>query len=92
MLEPVRPLIEDVAENAFLAAFKDYRFEPVTADEFDSLEIHISVLTPAEPVEFDSEQSLIMQLRPGLDGFCYLSILKLKKRLKLRKPYSFRVN
>ena len=59
MLEAVRPLAEDIAENAFLAAFKDPRFPPLTADEFGELEIHLSILTPAEPVSFTSEQDLI---------------------------------
>jgi AmmeMemoRadiSam system protein A len=68
MLEAVRPLAEDIAENAFLAAFKDPRFPPLTDDEFGELEIHLSILTPAEPVAFTSEQDLITQLQPGIDG------------------------
>jgi len=68
MLEAVRPLVEDVAENAFLAAFRDHRFPALEVDEIDDLELHISILSPAEPLTFDSEQSLIDQLRPGIDG------------------------
>jgi AmmeMemoRadiSam system protein A len=68
VLEAVRPLAEDIAENAFLAAFKDPRFPPLTDDEFGELEIHLSILTPAEPVSFTSEQDLITQLQPGIDG------------------------
>ncbi|MDD2660744.1 MAG: AmmeMemoRadiSam system protein A [Methylococcales bacterium] len=68
MLEAVRPLAEDIAENAFLAAFKDPRFPPLEDSEFGELEIHISILTPAEPVSFKSEQDLISQLQPGMDG------------------------
>lgn len=68
MLEAVRPLAEDIAENAFSAAFKDPRFLPLEAYELDDLEIHLSILTPAEPVLFSSEQDLIAQLRPGIDG------------------------
>ena len=68
MLEAVRPLAEDIAENAFLAAFRDPRFPPLAADEFDKLDIHLSILTPAEPVSFTSEQELITQLQPGIDG------------------------
>lgn len=68
MLEAVRPLVEDVAENAFSAAFRDYRFPPLAADELDGLEVHLSILSPAEPLTFDSEQALIDQLRPGIDG------------------------
>jgi AmmeMemoRadiSam system protein A len=68
MLEAVRPLAEDIAENAFLAAFKDPRFPPLAGDEFGELEIHLSLLTPAEPVSFTSEKDLVAQLQPGVDG------------------------
>ena len=68
MLEAVRPLAEDIAENAFLAAFQDPRFPPLADDEFGDLEIHLSILTPAIPVAFTSEQDLISQLQPGIDG------------------------
>ena len=68
MLEAVRPLAEDIAENAFLAAFRDPRFPPLSEDEFGDLDIHLSILTPAEPVAFTSEQDLITQLQPGVDG------------------------
>jgi len=51
-----------------LAAFRDPRFPPLAADEFDELDIHLSILTPAEPVSFTSEQELITQLQPGIDG------------------------
>lgn len=68
MLEAVRPLAEDIAENAFSAAFKDPRFPPLDARELDNLDIHLSILTPAEPVSFSSEQDLLSQLQPGIDG------------------------
>lgn len=68
MLEAVRPLAEDIAENAFSAAFRDPRFPPLDAPELDELEIHLSILTPAEPVSFSSEQDLISQLQPDIDG------------------------
>ncbi|MCX7101412.1 MAG: AmmeMemoRadiSam system protein A [Methylobacter sp.] len=68
MLGAVRPLAEDIAENAFSAAFKDPRFPPLQVDEFDELEIYLSLLTPAESMSFSSEQDLIAQLQPGIDG------------------------
>jgi AmmeMemoRadiSam system protein A len=68
MLEPIRPLVQDIAENAFAAAFRDPRFPPLTTDELAELELHISILSPAEPIQFDSEQNLIAQLKPGIDG------------------------
>jgi uncharacterized protein len=68
VLEAFRPLAEDIAENAFSAAFKDPRFPPLEAHELDYLKIHLSILTPAEPVLFNSEQDLLLQLQPGVDG------------------------
>ncbi len=67
-LEAVAPLVVDVAENAFAAAFRDPRFPPLSAGEFDDLEIHISVLSPPEPMSFTSESDLLGQIRPGVDG------------------------
>ena len=68
MLEPIRPLAEDVAHNAFAAAFSDPRFPPLAELELDQLDIHISILGTPEAMTFDSEQDLIDQLRPGVDG------------------------
>lgn len=67
-LEAIQPLVSDVAENAFNAAFRDTRFAPLSEEEFDDLEIHISVLSPAEPLVITSEQDLLRQMRPGVDG------------------------
>jgi AmmeMemoRadiSam system protein A len=67
-LKARRPLAEDVTANAFAAAFRDPRFAPVTATAVPRLEIEISVLSPPEPMHFDSEADLLAQLRPGIDG------------------------
>lgn len=67
-LEAHRPLIEDVAQNAFAAAFRDPRFEPLEPRELDRLGLEISVLSPPTPIEVGSEQDLLRQLRPGEDG------------------------
>ena len=67
-LEAERPLVLDVVKNAFAAAFNDPRFPALRDFEFDRLEYHISVLTPAEPMSFSSEQDLLSQIRPGIDG------------------------
>jgi len=67
-LQAVQPLVKDVAENAFSAAFNDNRFPPLSKHEFPGLDIHISVLSPPEPMTFDSEADLLHQLRPGVDG------------------------
>jgi AmmeMemoRadiSam system protein A len=67
-LEARRPLAVDVCENAYAAAFRDPRFAALTEPELDKLDLSISVLTPARAMQFESEQDLIRQLRPGVDG------------------------
>lgn len=67
-LMPHRALVEDVASNAYAAAFSDNRFYPLQENELGDLELHISLLSAAEPIDFDSEESLLEQLRPGVDG------------------------
>ncbi len=67
-LSAVRPLAEDIVQNAFAAAFRDQRFPPVTAEELERLDIHISLLTPSEPLAFTSEADLLRQIVPGVDG------------------------
>ncbi len=67
-LEARRPLVEDVAHNARAAAFEDPRFSPLSLTEFERLDIHISVLGIPEPMQFDSEEGLLRQLRPRVDG------------------------
>jgi len=67
-LEAVQPLVADVVENAYSAAFRDPRFPPLQSSELDSLDIHISVLTPASLLPFTSERDLVDKLQPGIDG------------------------
>ncbi|MBI1986021.1 MAG: AmmeMemoRadiSam system protein A, partial [Rhodospirillales bacterium] len=66
--EAYRPLANDVAENAFRAAFRDPRFPPLTADELDGLGLSISVLSPQAPMTFAGEADFLAALRPGADG------------------------
>jgi uncharacterized protein len=62
------PLVQDIVNNSYAAAFQDSRFMPLTEEELPLLTIHISILSKPEPITFDSEQDLIKQLRPGIDG------------------------
>ncbi len=67
-LQAHRPLIEDLAENSFAAAFRDPRFSPLSRAEYSQIAVKLSLLTPAEPMEFESEIDLLRQLLPGMDG------------------------
>jgi MEMO1 family protein len=63
-----RPLIVDVVQHAFNAAFRDPRFPRLDWLELAGLSLSVSVLTPPEPMKFSSEADLLAQLRPGVDG------------------------
>ena len=67
-LEVRLPLVEDVANNAYSAAFRDPRFSALTSPEYERLDIDISILSPPEPMQFSSEKDLLAQLRPHVDG------------------------
>lgn len=67
-LEPCQPLIKDVAVHAYMAAFSDSRFTPVTKEEYRELDIHLSLLSARASISFSSEANLLEQLRPGVDG------------------------
>jgi len=67
-LTAYRPLVSDVAYHAHAAAFSDPRFPSLQPNEFINLDIHISILSQPEPMQFDSEEQLLQQIRPGIDG------------------------
>src|SRR6185436_19542770 len=61
-------LYEDVRQHAALAATRDYRFLPVTADEVPQLQIEISALSLPQPLTYASPEALLRRLRPEVDG------------------------
>lgn len=67
-IEAERPLVEDVAENAFAAAFEDPRFPPVRAEELPDLTLSLALLDHPVPMRFTDEADLLRQVRPGIDG------------------------
>jgi AmmeMemoRadiSam system protein A len=67
-LEARLPLVRQVAESAYDAAFCDLRLSPVRADELSELSIEISVLSPLRAVHAETERALLDLLRPGVDG------------------------
>jgi AmmeMemoRadiSam system protein A len=67
-LDARRALAVDVADNAYQAAFKDPRFEPVADEELPHIEVEVSVLSAMEVMTAASEAELLTALRPGVDG------------------------
>jgi AmmeMemoRadiSam system protein A len=66
--EPHRPLVLDVALNAYATAFRDPRFPLLQRGELPHLDLELSLLSPQRPIDFDDEADLLRQLRPGVDG------------------------
>ena len=67
-LDPVRPLGVDVRENAIAAAFRDPRFPPLSAVEYQTTSVEVSLLSSRERISVASEGELYVCLRPGIDG------------------------
>jgi len=67
-LSPVRPLAEDIAHNAWAAAFTDPRFPPLSEAEYPRLHYHLSILGETSPITFSSEADLLEQIEAGIDG------------------------
>jgi len=54
-IEAVKPLVETIVDMAKAAAFNDWRFPPVNADEVPELEIEISILSPIREITDPSQ-------------------------------------
>ncbi len=67
-LQAHRSLLEDVRHNAQAAAFRDPRFSPLRADEYNETTIEVSLLSPLTPFSVQDEADALGQLRPGVDG------------------------
>ena len=63
-----RPLVADVAANAYASAFTDPRFPALQASEWPELAISVSVLSPAVAFPVTDEADLLARLKPGIDG------------------------
>ncbi len=66
--EACRPLLEEVAQNAYSAAFRDSRFQPLSDAELSDIDLHISLLTPLVLLEVECREDLLKELQPGVDG------------------------
>jgi len=61
-------LRDGVRQNALNAAFRDPRFNPLTAAELAKVHIEISILTQPQPLVHAGGDDLIGKLRPNIDG------------------------
>lgn len=61
---PTKPLILDLIDNAKNSAFNDSRFTPLTEDEFNQIEISVSILSSIERIKFKDERDLLSKIYP----------------------------
>ena len=64
-MEPRRSLAADVATHAYDAAFRDPRLPAVTADDWEHMDVEISVLGPLSVLDVHDRTGLLAALRPG---------------------------
>lgn len=67
-LLPNRAIALDLADNAWQAAMADSRFPPLTPQELKDTKFSVSLLTGYERVKYTDENSLLAQIKPGIDG------------------------
>lgn len=67
-LEAERPIAEDAAANAIAAATLDPRAAPLELARVDELDLELSILSPLEPLRGRTEEEVLAELRPGIDG------------------------
>src|SRR5689334_5364564 len=58
-LEPYQSLAQDVREHAVAAALEDPRFPAVNVRELSGIQIEVSRLTPAIPLEYSDARDLL---------------------------------
>jgi len=67
-LLPLRSLIADIADNAWKSAYDDPRFKPLSPEELERLDFHISILSTPRRIFASDEGELMRALRPDIDG------------------------
>ena len=67
-LVPQRSLLDDVVENARKAALDHPRLPPLSPDELEQVNVHISILSTPRRIHAASESELAAALRPDVDG------------------------
>ena len=67
-IDPTKPILQGVMDNARQAAFNDSRFSPLSYEELKDTLIEVSILTRPEKLDYTDAKDLIAKLQPGIDG------------------------
>ena len=63
-----KTLLDDLTLNAYKSAFDDERFEPLTKEEFEKIEIEISLLSQPLEIRYENLSDLKSKINIGIDG------------------------
>ena len=63
-----KALLDDLTLNAYKAAFDDPRFPPLTIEEFEKVEIEISLLSQPLEIKYRDIKDLESKINQGIDG------------------------
>lgn len=66
--EPYEKLIDALLDVSLAAAFDDPRFNPLTMDEFEEVDIEISVLTKPQIIDVENYSEYLSAIEIGSDG------------------------
>ena len=66
--DTAQSLIDNLVKNAYNSAFKDPRFMPLSDEEFNKIEIEVSLLSNPKKMNFINEEDLLNQIVPFEDG------------------------
>ena len=61
-------ILTGVKQNAVNAAFNDPRFPALKADEFEKIDLEVSILTEPQPLAYENSSDLLKKLRVNVDG------------------------
>ena len=63
-----RPLVVDIAMNAYAAAFQDPRFPALTQEEYPHITLDISILSQPERLAAHTDEEILAEIEPRRDG------------------------
>lgn len=67
-LQAHRSLIDDLTSNAYAAAFEDPRFLELTAQEFEKVDVEISILSSPVEIQYSDLNDLESKIKPNIHG------------------------
>ena len=63
-----KSLLQNVADNAYAAAFQDFRYIPLELGELKDVEISLSFILPKTALKYETLDEAAALLRPNVDG------------------------